>query len=401
MKIFSRTILSILLFFAFLTPIFAKNESQKVYHDNSSYLQIYDAVDGKDFYFGIDKANEDPLIYRLHYYMSYQTSTSYSSELFTAEIPSFPFSGAMDTDLFLSLCVIGEEQGYTYNIDDGSMISYIIPDSQKCLDVTLVFQSQHLSSFLNHERSTDLGKSIFKSRSASYDFLAEGTIAGFTLNGSYTQIYQSTTTYIYPQSNEMIMRFLAQISQVGSPLHFKSNGYSLDAFNEMMDSSENPIRYISVNDNDPKDGIIQITMESLLFNDIGESIGSTEFTASVPTSALVIANDETSATLDFHAYGLSIDRIYDFEVKADDPDPDPEPVPYEDDHMIHLVWELSFQSTNRIISRNVYVDGRTMGISLYSRYAGLTSGHIDDIEVDQWIGTMMSMRDHTKYYPVE
>lgn len=401
MKNFSRIILSILLFFAFLTPIFAKNESQKVYHDTSSYFQIYDAVDGKEFYFGIDKTNEDPLIYRVHYLVMSQTNNSFSYDMFTSEISTFPFSGPLDSDLSLSLCVTGEEQGYTYNYEDGTEISYVIPNAEKCIDLALTFQSQQSGSFLNHERSTDLGKSIYKSRSASYDFLAEGTIADFMLNGSFAQIYQSTIMYVYPQSNEMIKRFLTQISQVGSPFHFKSNGYSLDAFNEMMDSSEDPIRYISINDNDPKDEMIQITMESLLFNDIGESVGSTEFTANVPISALSLAKDESSATLDIHAYGLSIDRIYNFEVKADDPNPDPEPVPYEDDHMIHLVWELSFQSTNRIINRNVYVDGRTMGISLYNRYAGLTSGHIDDIEVDQWIGTMMSMRDHTKYFPVE
>jgi len=258
--------------------------------------------------------------------------------------------------LLFSLCVIGEEQGYTYNIDDGSMISYIIPDSQKCLDITLAFQSQQLGSFLSHERSTDLGKSIFKSRSASYDYLVEGSIAGFALNGSYAQIYRSTTMYVFPQSNEMTALFLKQISTFNVPLHFKSNGFSLDAYGEKMDSVENPIQYISVNDNDLKDKLIQITMESAIFNDIGDSIGSTEFTASVPTSALVIAKDNTSATLDFHAYGMSVDRIYDFEVKADDPDPDPEPVPYEDDHMIHLVWELAFQSSSRTINRNVYAD---------------------------------------------
>jgi len=230
MKNFSRVILSILLFFAFLTPIFAKNESQKVYHDNSSYLQIYEFVDGEEFYFGISKNYDNPLFYSIHYYMSHQTSTSYSFELFTAEIPSFPFSGAMDTDLLLSLCVIGEEQGYTYNIDDGSMISYIIPDSQKCLDITLAFQSQQLGSFLNHERSTDLGMIIFKSRSASYDYLVEGSIAGFALNGSYAQIYQSTTMYVFPQSNEMTDRLLNRISTFNEPFHFKSNGFSLDAY---------------------------------------------------------------------------------------------------------------------------------------------------------------------------
>jgi hypothetical protein len=98
---------------------------------------------------------------------------------------------------------------------------------------------------------------------------------------------------------------------------------------------------------------------------------------------------------------MSVDRIYDFEVKADDPDPDPEPVPYEDDHMIHLVWELAFQSSSRTINRNVYTDGKTMGFFTYTRYFGLASGHVDDKEIDQWMGTMMSMRDHTKYFPVE